>query len=157
MQFSNEDHSFMSRALALAMEAESKGEVPVGAVVVFEGQIIAEAFNVRESETKPTGHAELIAIEKAAQALGRWRLSGCTLYVTLEPCLMCAGSIINSRVDRVVFGARDPKAGAVVSLYQTLTDERLNHRPQVESGLMENEASILLKAFFQKRRQNPKA
>ena len=143
---------YMERALVLAQKAESLGEVPVGAVVVFEGQIVGEGYNLRETENDPLAHAEIRAIAAAAAKLGRWRLSGCTLLVTLEPCLMCSGAIVNSRVDTVVFGATDPKAGAVVSLYQTLSDVRLNHRPTVVPGVLADTASQLLKDFFKRRR-----
>ena len=151
------DHSyFMEMAIKLAQKASSLNEVPVGAVVVSDDApssiIVSEAFNNRESQSNPLGHAELLAIDKASKKLGRWRLSGCTLYVTLEPCLMCAGAIILSRVDRVVYGAKDPKAGAVSSLYQTLSDQRLNHRPEVISGIREEECSKLLKDFFKSMR-----
>lgn len=152
MDFSDTDQQFMKLALSLAKKAGEAGEVPVGAVITHSGKVIAESMNCRESTNSPTGHAELLAIENAAQKLGQWRLIGCTLYVTLEPCLMCAGAIINARVDRVVFAVTDPKAGAVVSLYQTLGDHRLNHRPQIEHGLYAEESSQLLKSFFQRRR-----
>lgn len=149
---SPEDLKYMARALELAKDAALLDEVPVGAVVVHEGQIVAEAFNLREREAVATRHAELMAIEMACRKLGRWRLTGCTIYVTLEPCLMCAGAIINSRIDRVVFGAVDPKAGAVQSLYSVLADPRLNHRPQVDSGLMAEECGRILSDFFRMKR-----
>src|SRR5476649_1474489 len=120
----------MRQALRLAARAGDLGEVPVGAVVVYENAVISEAYNERESLPSALAHAELTALKQACEKLGRWRLSGCTLYVTLEPCVMCAGAIILSRIDRIVYGTRDPKAGAVHSLYQTLSDRRLNHRPE---------------------------
>ena len=144
----------MKRALALAEEAGLRGEVPVGAVIVQDSEIIAEAFNERESLPSAVAHAELSAISRACAALKRWRLSGCTLYVTLEPCVMCAGAIVQARVDRVVFGASDPKAGAVTSLYQVLSDARLNHRPQIEAGVLANECGQILTEFFKARRKN---
>lgn len=142
----------MQKALKLAAVAASKGEVPVGCVVVFDNQVIAEAYNERELRPSALAHAEISAIEKATNHLKRWRLTGCTLYVTLEPCVMCAGALVQSRVDRVVYGAKDPKAGGVESLYQILTDSRLNHRPKVTSGVLEDECGQLLTAFFRDRR-----
>jgi len=147
-----EDEKWMRRALALADEAGQKGEIPIGAVVVCDGEIVAEAGNLKEVSGDPLGHAEIIAIRAAAEKLGRWRLTGCTLYVTLEPCTMCAGAIIHSRVDRVVYAAKDPKAGAVESLYKILADERLNHAPKVCTGVLEAEASTQLKEFFKRLR-----
>ena len=148
---------FMQLALLQAKKAATLGEVPVGALVILEEpgmapKIISEAFNRRETDQNPVGHAELLAIEAAAQRLKRWRLTGCTLYVTLEPCVMCAGAIVLSREDRVIFGATDPKTGAVNSLYKILEDSRLNHRPEVVGGILENECSIILKDFFAKKR-----
>lgn len=149
----NSDEKWMRQALYLAEKAGELGEIPVGAVVVHNGEIIVESGNLKEASQDPLGHAEIIAIRKASEKLGRWRLSGCTLYVTLEPCAMCAGAIIQARLDRVVYGATDPKAGAVSSLYQMLSDPRLNHAPQVQAGVLEAEASALLKSFFQSLRQ----
>jgi tRNA(adenine34) deaminase len=149
---SSDDQKWMRRALELASEAALQGEIPVGAVIVSEGEIIAEAGNLKESNGDPLGHAEILAIRKAAEKLGRWRLSGCTLYVTLEPCTMCSGAIIHARLDRVVYGATDPKAGAVRSLYQILSDPRLNHTPAIESGVLEAEAAAQLKTFFRQLR-----
>ena len=147
------DEQFMKRALELAAEAGAHGEIPIGAVVVCDGKIISEASNHKESNGDPLGHAEILGIRKAADALGRWRLSGCTLYVTLEPCVMCAGAIIHARLDRVVYAAADPKAGAVQSLYQILSDSRLNHAPTLTAGVLEAEASSQLKTFFQNLRK----
>lgn len=143
----------MKRALSLAEKAARAGEIPVGAVIVRHGQFLSEARNRKESNQDPLGHAEILAIRKAAKKLGRWRLHECTLYVTLEPCTMCAGAILHCRLDRVVFAATDPKAGAVHSLYQILSDPRLNHAPAVTSGVLESEAGTQLKTFFKKLRR----
>ena len=142
----------MRAALREARKALEDEEVPVGAVVVHEGKVIGRAHNQRERLHDPTAHAEMIALTQAAEALERWRLEGVTLYVTLEPCLMCAGALVNARVDRVVFGAPDPKAGACGSLYQVGLDSRLNHRFEVEGGVLEAECADLLREFFQSRR-----
>lgn len=150
---SNLDESMMRRALQLAAHAATLGEVPVGAVVYQEsGEILAEAFNTREASKEPHAHAEFLAILQACKARGDWRLNDCSLAVTLEPCPMCAGLIVNSRVGRVVFGATDPKAGAVVTLHQLLSDPRLNHRPQVVGGVLASEAGNLLTEFFRSLR-----
>ena len=146
----------MSRALERAREAGDIGETPVGASIVCDGRIVAEARNHKELSGDPLGHAEVLAIRMAAEKLGRWRLSDCTLYVTLEPCTMCSGAIIHSRIDRLVYGATDPKAGAVQSLYQILSDARLNHSPEVIGGVLEAECSKLLKDFFRELRAKPK-
>jgi tRNA(adenine34) deaminase len=143
---------YMLRALELAQEAGKKGDVPVGALVVCNGEIVSEAFNEKEASNQPCHHAEILAIERAATKLGRWRLTDCELYVTLEPCLMCAGAIVHARLNRVIFGTRDPKAGAVVSLFNALNDSRLNHRPEVQEGMLANEASQMLSQFFRDRR-----
>jgi len=142
----------MRAALKEAEEAAEEGEVPVGAVVVHGGKVVGRGRNQREKLEDPTAHAEMIAITQAAAALGTWRLEGCTLFVTLEPCLMCAGALVNARVDRVVFGARDPKAGACGSLYQVGLDPRLNHRFEVEGGVLEAECGELLRRFFAGKR-----
>lgn len=149
----NDDLRFMTLALTLADEAAARGEVPVAAVVVENGIVIATSANEKEQAIDPLGHAEIRVIREAAAKLGRWRLIGCTLYVTLEPCVMCAGAIVHSRVDRVVYGAKDAKAGAVESLYQVLTDSRLNHRPQVESGVLAKECGDILSKFFAAKRK----
>ena len=148
--------SFMERALELARQAADLGEVPVGAVVVLDGIIVGEGFNRRETEKDPLAHAEIRAITDAAKRLGRWRLSECTLYVTLEPCPMCAGALVNSRIDHLVFGARDPKAGAVVSLFELVNDSRLNHEISVDEGVHAAACALLLKEFFKKRRAENK-
>ncbi len=147
---------FIKKCLHLANSAQLRGEIPVGAVIVLDGKIIARAFNTRETKNNPLGHAEIDVIRKAAKKLGRWRLSDCTLYVTLEPCLMCAGAIVQSRIGKVVYGAKDPKAGAVESLYSVLADKRLNHRPEVESGVMAAECTKVLKDFFLQLRNKAK-
>lgn len=146
------DEFYMRAALKEAKKAELKGEVPVGAVVVYEDKIIARAHNQRETKKRPTAHAELLAIEKAAAKRGGWRLIGCTLYVTLEPCPMCAGAIINARIPRVVFGAYDKKAGAMGTLLN-LNDGRLNHKCELEQGVLEHECSDILKNFFKNKRK----
>lgn len=148
-----EDYRFMEEAIKEAKKAALKKEVPVGAVIVKEGKIIARGHNQRESTNDATSHAEIIAIRKASKKIKNWRLSGCTLYVTVEPCPMCAGAIVQARIDRVVYGAKDPKAGAVETLYQILSDKRLNHQvKEVISGVKEKECAELLKDFFKKLR-----
>jgi tRNA(adenine34) deaminase len=148
----SEDEAFMQQALALAREADALGEVPVGAVAVHEGKIVGTGFNRREVDRSPLAHAELMALDAAAKALGAWRLTGVTLYVTLEPCAMCAGALVQSRVTRLVFGAMDPKAGAVGSLYNLAEEPRHNHRLQVTSGILADESRLLLKSFFERLR-----
>jgi tRNA(adenine34) deaminase len=147
------DDMWMSLALAEARLAGAEGEVPVGAIVVASGQLVGRGRNARERLGDPTAHAEMVALGKAARALGRWRLSGCALYVTLEPCFMCAGALVNARVDRLVFAARDPKAGAVGSLADVCRDGRLNHQLAVTVGVMEAECGDLLRDFFRQRRK----
>jgi tRNA(adenine34) deaminase len=132
-----------------ALEAE---EVPIGAIIVHEGRVIAAAYNQRETLSDPTAHAEMIAITQAAEALGDWRLEGCALYVTLEPCPMCAGAIVQARVPLVVYGAADPKAGACGSLFNIAADPRLNHRAQIVAGILEPDCAELLRDFFRRRR-----
>ncbi len=143
----------MREALDEARAALATGDVPIGAVVVDpDGTVIARGRNVREALADPTGHAEVVALRAAAATRGTWRLDGCTLVVTLEPCTMCAGAAVLSRVDRVVFAAFDPKAGAVGSLWDVVRDRRLNHRPEVVSRVLEDEASTLLGGYFRQRR-----
>ena len=143
----------MSAALDLARLAPAHGDVPVGAVVLSaEGVVVGTGHNDREGAGDPTAHAEVLALRAAAAALGSWRLTGCTLVVTLEPCTMCAGALVLARVDRVVYGADDPKAGAVGSLWDVVRDRRLNHRPQVVGGVLAEECSAVLRAFFEDRR-----
>ncbi len=147
----------MEAALAEARAAASDGEVPVGAVVVYEGRVIGRGRNRTESAQDPTAHAEILAIGAAAQALKSWRLDGCSLYVTLEPCHMCAGAIVLARIDRLVYGARDPKAGACGSLAMVPQDLRLNHRAEVIPGLLAEECGAVLEAFFRGRRAGREA
>lgn len=148
----------MQAALDLAQEAAAAGEIPVGALVVYrqadtEPRIIGRGYNRREAHHDPTAHAEVVAIREAASYLQQWRLLNCTLYVTLEPCPMCAGAILNARLPRLVYGCTDPKAGAVETLYKICTDNRLNHRVEVVSGLMTAECGQVLKDFFAERRR----
>ena len=147
------DMEMMERALKLAKKAAALGEVPVGAVIYKGSQIIAEGYNNRESASDPTGHAELIAISNAGKRLGDWRLTDCSLAVTLEPCPMCAGALVNARLGRLIYGAADPKAGACHTLYEIPSDERLNHRVTMIGGVLADEARKLLRDFFQHRRQ----
>jgi tRNA(adenine34) deaminase len=142
----------MDEALALARGAAAAGEVPVGAVALLDGRIVGRGANAREAARDPTAHAELLAIQDAARTLGRWRLSGVTMVVTLEPCAMCAGAMVLARVERLVYAASDPKAGCVGSLQDLSADQRLNHRFEVERGLKAEEAGELLRAFFRARR-----
>jgi tRNA(adenine34) deaminase len=141
-------------ALALARAAGERGEVPVGAVALFEGRVVGRGANARESAHDPTAHAELLAVQEAARTLGRWRLTGVTIVVTLEPCAMCAGAMVLARIDRLVYAASDPKAGAVGSLLDLSQDPRLNHRFPVQRGLLAEEAGELLRAFFKAKRTN---
>jgi len=145
--------SAIGAALEVARTAASLGEVPVGAVVFSPaGSVVASAHNAREADHDPTAHAEVVALRRAGAALGSWQLIGCTLAVTLEPCTMCAGALVLARVSRLVFGAWDPKAGAVGSLWDVVRDRRLNHRPEVIAGVREDECAALLAEFFAARR-----
>ena len=146
------DLAMMRRALALADKAAALGEVPVGAVVYKDGKVIAEAFNNREATSDPTGHAELLAISMAGKKLGAWRLSDCSLAVTLEPCAMCAGALVNARLGRLVYGTIDPKAGACHTLFRIPTDRRLNHEVQIIGGVLADECKTQLQEFFRQRR-----
>jgi tRNA(adenine34) deaminase len=146
------DHDFMQAALAEARLAAEAGEVPIGAVVVHEGAIVARGQNCVLRDLDPTAHAEIVALRTAAAALGNYRLNGCTLYVTLEPCAMCAGAMIHSRLDRLVFAAADPKAGAAGSVLSVLNHPQLNHQMEVEQGVLGDEAAELLRSFFRERR-----
>ncbi len=141
--------TYMLEAIAEARLALANGEVPIGAVVVWDGRIIGRGHNRREQWKDPTAHAEILAIQEAAQYLGQWRLTNASLYVTLEPCPMCAGAIVNARLKTLVFGAYDPKAGAVSSLMNLVQDKRLNHFVEVYDGICQNECSQLLREFFQ--------
>jgi tRNA(adenine34) deaminase len=143
----------MQVALQQAQLASNSGDVPVGAVVVHGGQIIAARHNEREATGDPTAHAEILALRDAATALGRWRLNDCTLVVTLEPCVMCAGALIAARIETVVFGAADLKAGATGSLYNVCTDPRMNHNPAVQNGVLESNSQLLLQDFFKQQRR----
>lgn len=147
-----DDLKFMAEALKQAEEAGKAGEVPIGAVMVKDGRILASDRNRREESNDATAHAEILLLRQAGALLGGWRLSGCTLYVTLEPCPMCAGAMVLARLDRLVFGAPDPKTGAVVSLYDIVRDERLNHSLKVSGGIMQEQCAALLKDFFRQRR-----
>ena len=146
-----EDERFMECALKEALKAGAAGDVPVGAVIVKDGTVISRGRNRREKSNSPTAHAEIEAIEKAARKTGHWRLLGCTLYVTMEPCAMCAGAVINARIPRVVFGAYDKRFGAFGSLY-SLNEGKLNHTPDVTGGVLEDECTALLRNFFREKR-----
>ncbi len=146
------DEKFMAYALAQAEEASRFGEVPIGAVIVKEGNILVADRNRREDNCDASAHAEILVIRQAGKMLGGWRLSGCTLYVTLEPCPMCAGAMVQARLDRLVFGAKDPKSGAAGSLYNLVQDTRFNHRLMVTSGILEEECAAILHDFFRSRR-----
>ncbi len=149
---SKEDERLMRVAIEAARVAEENGDVPIGAVIVHNNQIIAKAYNQREQLADPTAHAEIIALTQAAAALETWRLNGCTMYVTLEPCPMCAGALVLARIDRIVYGCDDPKTGAIKSLYNIVQDNRLNHRVEVTCGILADEYSRILQEFFEKRR-----
>ncbi len=151
-RFFGRDEHFMRLALREAQRAAEHGDVPIGAVVVRDGELIAAAGNERELRGDPTAHAEVLALREASGRLGGWRVPDSVLYVTLEPCVMCAGAIVLGRVPRVVYGAADPKAGAAGSVLDVLGERRLNHRPQVEGGLLAEESSALLDSFFRTRR-----
>ncbi|MFD1409639.1 tRNA adenosine(34) deaminase TadA [Kroppenstedtia eburnea] len=146
----------MKKAIREAEQAEAKGEVPIGAVLVREGEIIGRGHNLRESRQDPTAHAEMIAIREAARLLGGWRLAGCELYVTLEPCPMCAGAILLSRLDTLVYGAYDPKGGCAGTLMNLPRDDRFNHQVDVVGGILEQECGELLRSFFRKLREQRK-
>jgi tRNA(adenine34) deaminase len=146
------DVTMMTRAIELAARAADAGEVPVGAVIYRDERILAEAANNRQATSDPTGHAEMVAIREAGRALGHWRLVDCSLAVTLEPCPMCAGAMVNARLGRLVYGADDPKAGACRTLYHIPTDERLNHQVAVIGGVLADRCATLLREFFECRR-----
>lgn len=166
---SEQDIYYMNMALEQARLAESRGEVPIGAVVVYDPidpatrkrileapQVLAKAANCREGKNDPAGHAEFVALKQAAEKLERWRLSGCSVYVTLEPCIMCAGLMHQARIDRCIYGAHDQKAGALGTLYSIHKDKRLNHNFEVVGGVLEDECAKLLQDFFRKRRKMSK-
>ena len=146
------DIRYMKLAIDQAFIAEENGDVPIGCVIVHENQVIGRAYNQREQLQDPTAHAEIIALTQAASFLESWRLLDCTMYVTLEPCCMCAGALVLARMKRLVYGCDDPKTGAVKSLYNIVQDDRLNHKVEVTSGVMADECSTLLQAFFKRRR-----
>jgi tRNA(adenine34) deaminase len=146
------DATWMAEALAEARKAAAAGEVPIGAVVVHGGRVVGRGRNARETQRDPTAHAEILALQEAARSLGRWRLTGATVYATLEPCPMCAGALVNARVDRLVYAVPDPKAGAAGSLFDVPRDPRLNHRVEVASGVLAAECGELLSSFFRTRR-----
>ena len=150
------DEQYMRQAIEQAMIAEENGDVPIGAIIVYQNQGIGKAYNQREQLNDPTAHAEIIALTQAAAFIESWRLNGCTIYVTLEPCPMCAGALVLARIDRLVYGCDDPKTGAVKSLYNIVQDERLNHRLEVTAGVLANECSQQLQKFFSKRRTENK-
>ncbi len=143
---------YMKKALKLAYKAGSEGEVPIGAVIVLNGEVIASAYNKRNQSKDATSHAEILAIKKACKKLGDWRLDGAEMYVTLEPCPMCAGAIVNARIKKVYFGAYERKSGAVMSNYRILFSGGLNHKADAEGGILENECSEVLKKFFKEKR-----
>ena len=152
-----EDRRWMEEALQEAAKAEAIGEVPIGAVIVYNGVVIGRGHNLRETSLDPIAHAEMIAIGEASQTLRAWRLLECTLYVTLEPCPMCAGAIVQSRIPRVVFGTSDPKAGCAGTLMNILQDDRFNHRVDLTAGIMEEECSLILSTFFRNLRNKKKS
>ncbi|MDQ0163932.1 tRNA adenosine(34) deaminase TadA [Bacillus alveayuensis] len=153
----NKDEYFMELAIQEAKRAETIGEVPIGAVIVVDNQIVAKAHNLRETAQRSIAHAEILAIDEACRKLGTWRLEKSTLYVTLEPCPMCAGAIVLSRIERVVYGASDLKAGCAGTLMNLLTDERFNHQAEVVSGVKQEECALLLTNFFKKLREKKKS
>jgi tRNA(adenine34) deaminase len=156
MRSNEQDIEFMQAALAEAALARAKGEVPIGAVLVLDGEIVGRGHNLRETSNDPTSHAEMVAIRQAAEAIGHWRLLDTTLYVTLEPCVMCMGAIILARIPRLVYGCRDPRAGAVGSIYDFSQDARFNHKVEVNEGVLGEECSQLLSNFFQQLRAGKK-
>ncbi|GAB4308456.1 MAG: tRNA adenosine(34) deaminase TadA [Myxococcota bacterium] len=150
---SADDERFMRLAIEAAREAGERGDVPVGAVIVKGGTVLASSGNRRHTEPDPTAHAEIVVMREAAKIIGNWRLDDCALYVTLEPCPMCAGAMVNARLPRLVYGAPDPRAGAVESLYKIVQDKRLNHRIEVSAGVLSGECADILSEFFAKRRR----
>ena len=151
-----EERHFMKMAIEEAEKAQELGEVPIGAVLVHKGEVIARGYNLRETTQKTTSHAECIVIDQANEQIGSWRLEECTLYVTLEPCPMCAGAILQSRIPHLVYGAYDPKAGCAGTLMNLLDDERFNHRTSIQSGVMEVECREMLSSFFRNLREKKK-
>lgn len=151
------DEEYMQLAIEQAEQATEMGEIPIGAVLVYDGQVIAAAHNLRETNNDATAHAEMLVIREACAKLGRWRLSGCSLYVTVEPCPMCSGGIVNSRIDKVVYGCPDVKAGGAESIFNIITNPNLNHTATVRSGVCEEACAGVMKAFFKRRRAENKA
>ena len=149
-----DDIYFMNLALKEARKAEVIDEVPIGAVIVKDNKVISRGYNLRETKQNPTLHAEVVAITKASKKLKSWRLEDTTLYVTIEPCIMCLGACINSRIKRIVYGAKDPKGGAIVSSIEALNAKNINHHPEVTSGVLENECSDIIKQYFKNKRKN---
>ena len=147
------DNDYMALALAQADKAAAAGEVPIGAVLVWNGQVVAEAHNLRETDRDATAHAEMLVIRQACKSLNRWRLTGATLYVTIEPCPMCAGAIVMSRIDRLVYGSPDFRAGAVESIFNVVQHPAMNHRVEVTTGVLHEECSGILQKFFRQRRR----
>ena len=152
-----DDERFMRAAIKQAKKAEEIDEVPIGCVITYEGKIIARGYNKRKKEKSTLAHAEIAAIRKACRKMGDWRLEGCTMYVTLEPCPMCAGAIVMSRVDRVVYGSTDAKAGACESVFNIPGNPTLNHRPEITAGVLQQECADIMKRFFKMRREQRKA
>jgi tRNA(adenine34) deaminase len=152
MDIHSADEQYMKMAIDQAFIAEENGDVPIGCVIVHENRVIAKGYNQRELLGDPTAHAEIIALTQAAEYIGNWRLHGCSIYVTLEPCPMCAGALVLGRLDRLVYGTDDPKTGAVNSLYNIVQDDRLNHRLDVTEGVMQQACKDQLQAFFRRRR-----
>lgn len=150
------DEEYMELALEQAEAAAALGEIPIGAVLVHDGEVIAKAHNLRETNNDATAHAEILVIREACAKLGRWRLSGCSLYVTVEPCPMCSGGIVNSRIDKVVYGCPDIKAGGAESIFNIITNPNLNHTAEVRSGVCEERCAEVMKRFFQRRRKENK-
>jgi tRNA(adenine34) deaminase len=153
MDHLSQHHQFMKEAITLAKQAEQLDEVPIGAVVVRDGKVIGCGYNRREIDKNPLGHAEIMAIAEASRYMGGWRLEGCQLYVTLEPCPMCAGAIVQSRIEQLIYGTEDPKSGYAGSLYNTLQDPRLNHQTEIVTGIYKEECQALLKDFFRRLRE----
>ena len=146
------DEYFMLEAIKAALCAQEDGDVPVGAVITYQGKIIAKAWNQREKLQDPTAHAEMIALTQAAEYIGNWHLNDCSIYVTLEPCPMCAGALVHSRIDKLIYACNDPKTGAAGSIYNIVQDERLNHQIEITSGVLAEPCSLMLKDFFKQKR-----
>ena len=147
------DEKFMSLALKEAEKSANFDEVPVGAVIVQDGKVIARGHNLREKTNDPTAHAEIVAIRKACKKLGSWRLENCTMYVTIEPCSMCAGTLLWTRIKKIVYGAKDPKGGALVSSFKLFDSKTINHHPEIVGGVLEEKCSIIMSSFFKSKRQ----